>query len=139
MSVASAIARFRAKQAEQFTTTATVHRLVGEPTFDDDTQEFDQDYDLIYTGPCKIRPDRNRSADDVDAGETLVGRPDFDGKFPVDSDIQRDDVVTVTGSAFDPGMVGRTYTVRKAQNDEWQISRAVTLEETLVPLLNGGS
>ena len=61
------------------------------------------------------------------------------GKFPVDTDIRRDDFVTVTASQHDSGLVGRVFVVRKAQPDEWQIARVATLEEYLPPLLNGGS
>jgi hypothetical protein len=136
---ASTLGFFRQEQDRQFTTTATVTRPTGEPVFDPVTETFTQTFTTVYSGRCKIRPEANRSSDDSQAGETLIGEPDFNGKFPVDSDVQRDDIVTVTASTYDPGMVDRRYTVRQAQNDEWQISRVAMLEETLVPLLNGGS
>lgn len=139
MSIASAITRFRAKQAEQFTTTATVYRPIGELETNPNTGEVTETFDTIYNGPCKIRPKANRSTDEVDTAETQVALPDFTGKFPVDTDIQRGDIVTVTACTLDAGMAGKSYTVVDASNDQWQISRVVGLEQIVVPLLNGGS
>lgn len=136
MSIETAIARFRTRQADQFTTTATVNRPIGEPVFDPQTGDVTQDYELTFSGGCKIRPDSTRSTAEVDAGETSVALPDFNAKFPVDTDIQRGDVVLVTASRHDAGMVGKTYTVAMAQNDEWQIARVAILDQTVVPLLN---
>jgi hypothetical protein len=139
MSIDTAIARFRGKQAEQFTTTATVTRNVGEPVTDDETGEVAQPTETVFSGECKIRPDSNRSSDDSETGETLIGKPDYEGKFPVDSDILRDDLIHVTASQHDAGLVGRWFVVRKVGFDEWQISRVAGIEEYLPPLLNGGS
>lgn len=136
MTVDSAIRRFRTRQAEQFTTTATVTRRVGEPEFDPDTGAVTETAETVYTGPCKIRPDTIRSTGEADTGQTSVSLPDYNGKFPVDTDIQRGDTVTVTASVYDAGMVGRSFTVTMAQSDEWQISRVALLEEVVVPLLN---
>ena len=138
MSVDTALARFRKKQAEQFDTDAEVWRPDGEPVFDPDTEVYDQPQILVYEGPCKVRPDSNRSTDDTEAGETLIGKPDFAVKLPVDADVQRDDVIVVTASKHDPGMVGHRYTVRKCQNDEWKIAQVAICEEILAPLLNEG-
>lgn len=139
MSIDSAIARFRTKQALQLTTTVTVTRNVGEPQTDDETGEVTQPTETVYTGPAKVRPSRNRSSDDTRAGETLIGKPDYDAKLPVDTDVQRDDELTVTGSVHDAGLIGRRFVVRQSMFDEWQISRVLVLEELLPPLLNGGS
>lgn len=135
MSIATAIARFRAKQADQFTDEATVSRPVGEPTTDSTTGEVTQDYTDVLAGPCKIRP-LERSGSDVTAGETRVRQVDVGGKWPVDSDIRNDDIVTVTASEYDASMVGRQYRVTEVNADGWQIARVVGLEETLVPELN---
>lgn len=137
MTINSAIVRFRAKQALQFTTTADVLRPIGEMVWDPDAETSTQGYDTIYSGPCKIRPSKNRSADAIQTHETLVGKPDSEGKFPVDCLIDRNDVVVVTGSLYDTGLVGRRFTVTKASRDEWQIARVAQMEETLVPTLNG--
>lgn len=138
MTIDSAITRFRAKQAEQFTETVTVLRPVGELEWDPDTGDVDQDYDDVYDGPCKIRP-TDRSGLDTPAGETEIQRLDEEGKFPVDTDVRRDDIVLVTASLYDAGMVNATYRVTTVPKDGWQIARVTTLEQITVPTLNAVS
>lgn len=136
MSIATAISRFRAKQAEQFSDSATIRRPVGEPEFDTVTEQYTQDVITIYTGPCKLRPVAIRGEDEANAGETVVAVPDSECKFPVDTDVQRGDIVTITGSLYDAGMTGKTFTVGRVPSDAWQISRIVILQEIIPPLLN---
>lgn len=135
MSIATAITRFRSRQADQFSDEAIVSRPTGELDTDPSTGEVTQDYDDVYEGVCKIRP-ADRSGSDVTAGETTLRMIDMVGKFPVDEDIQKDDIVTVTASLYDASMVGRQYRVTEVPADAWQIARVVGLEETLVPELN---
>ena len=135
MSIDTAITRFRAKQADQFSDEATVSRPAGEPTTNATTGAVTQDYDDVLTGPCKIRP-AGRTGSEVTAGETEVHLFPMAGKWPVDADIRRDDIVTVTASLYDASMVGRQYRVTEAPADGWQIARVVGLEETTVPELN---
>lgn len=140
MSVASAIARFRSKQAEQFTATATVHRPIGEVVFTPETGSV-QNYELVYSSiACKLSSE-DRSGNDVGAGETTVRLVDQLIKFPVESDLQMDDIVTVSSSLHNPTDVGRQYRVTDVDRREWQISRRCNVVETLVPQLNeeGGS
>lgn len=135
MSIDTALARFRARQAEQFSDEATVSRQVGGLTTDHTTGAVSRIFDAVYDGECKIRP-ADRSGSDATAGETEVRLVDMAGKFPVDTDIRKDDIVTVTASTFDASMPGRQYRVTEAAADAWQIARVVGLEETLVPELN---
>lgn len=136
MTIETAIARFRAKQAEQFSDEATVARQDGELTTNSTTGEVSREFDEVYDGPCKIRP-ADRTGRDVEAGETELRLVTMIGKFPVDSDIRRDDIVTVVASTYDAGMVDRQYRVTDAPGDGWQIARVVYLEETVVPELHG--
>lgn len=136
MSIDTAIARFRARQAEQFSDEVTVSRPVGELVTDSTTGAVTQTYDSIYEDrPCKIRP-AERSGNDVAAGETELRMVDMVGKFAVNDDIRKDDILTVTASLYDTSMVARQYRVTEAPADAWQIARIVGLEETLVPALN---
>lgn len=140
MSVGSAITRFRARQAAQFSATAAVHRPVGEVTFTPETGSV-QPYDLIYPAiACKLTSE-DRSGNDASAGETVVRLVDQLIKFPVESDLRMDDIVTITASTHNPTDVGRQYRVTDVDRREWQISRRCNVEETLVPQLNeeGGS
>jgi hypothetical protein len=136
MSIDTAITRFRARQAEQFSDEATVSRPVGELVTDPDTGAVTQPYDTIYEDrPCKIRP-AGHSGNDVTAGETELRMIGMTGKFAVDDDIRKDDILTVTASLYDASMPGRQYRVTEAPADAWQIARVVGLEEALVPELN---
>lgn len=134
MSVATAIARFRSKQAEQFGETVTVGRQVGELATDADTGAVTRTFTTVYAGRCKIRP-AGHVGSDVRAAETELRRIEMIAKFPVNQDIRKDDVVTVTASKFDTTMVGRQYRVTEHPADGWQIAKVVGLEETLVPEL----
>lgn len=134
MSIASAITRFRTRQAAQFSDTVTVRRQVGEASTDSITGGVTRNRDVVYSGPCKVRP-ADRSGFDVHAGETEFRRIAMVGKFPVDQDIRKDDLVTVTASTFDATMVGRQYRVTDHAADGWQIAKVVGLEELLVPVV----
>lgn len=135
MSIETAIARFRERQAEQFSDEVTISRPVGDPVTDSDTGAVTQPYDDVYEGPFKIRP-ADRSGSDVHAGETDLRLVDMVGKGPVDTDIRKDDIVTVLDSTYDATMIGRQYRVKDNPADAWQIAKVVGLEETLVPELN---
>lgn len=136
MSIDSALHRFRNRQAEQFSDACTVQRPVGEPEFDTDTETYTQDVVSVYVGVCKLRPVAIRGDDEANAGETLVATPDSECKFPVDTDIQRGDILTITASLYDAGMVGKTFTVGRVPSDAWQIARIAVVQETIPPLLN---
>jgi hypothetical protein len=139
VSIATALTRFRAKQAEQFSQTCTVHRPVGEMTYDPDAQESTQPTELLYTGlPCKVTSNE-RAGSDVDAGETEVRLVDMMVKFPIDTDVAMNDVVTITASTYHPLSVGKQYRILDVDDREWQISRRCTIEETLVPMSWEGS
>lgn len=138
MTIATAIARFRARQAEQFTDSGTVYRQVGELTTDPDTGAVTRTFAAVYVGPCKIRP-AERSGSDLTTGETEVRLIDVAGKFPVDTDLRLNDVLVMDDSAYDTTMAGRQYRITEANADAWQIAKVVGLEETLVPELTEGS
>ena len=131
MSIDTDIDYFRARQAEQFTTTATVTRgavdLSDPASTDPTTGDVDSDTEPVYEGPCKIRPGETVGSD-AQAGERRVRLTGFVGKFPVDTDLHVGDTVTVTASAHDAGLVDQSFVVTDVLVDEWQIARVVTLE-----------
>lgn len=135
MSIETAIARFRDRQAGQFSEDVVVYRQVGELSTNPTTGAVTRTFTEVYDGPCKIRP-ADRSGNDVRAGETEVRTLDMVGKFPVDTALRKDDVVDVEDSTFDATMVGRRYRVTEAPADGWQIAKVVRLEEIQVPELN---
>lgn len=129
MSLNSAIARFRRRQADLFRDEASVERPTGTGTLDPVTGEWTPDPPTqIYDGACLIRGQRWEAAE-VMVGGTEALLPHLQAKFPVDTDVRKDDLVTVTASTFDAGLVGESFRVRDPHNDGWQISRWVILEE----------
>lgn len=131
MTVDSAIDFFRLRQAEQFTTTATVTRRNVDIADPDATDPYsgavDLDGETVYEGGCKIRPAETVGSS-TQAGDRSSRLTGFLGRFPVDSDLRIGDSVTVTASEHDAGLIGKTLTVTDVLWDEWQISRNVTLE-----------
>jgi hypothetical protein len=138
VSITSALARFRAKQAEQFTQTGRIDRPTGEPAYDPNTRQSAQPVTTITTKPCKVTSGGTQG-NDTDVGETTARIVGHEIKFPVGTDLQYLDIVTILSSKFDPSDVGRQYRVLDVDRREWQISRLARIEETVVPLLNEDS
>lgn len=139
MSVDTAITRFREAQADQFTQTATVTRPTGDVEFDEDTGLETRPADVIATGePCKttaveqIGTDRTVGHADVRFNDLMV-------KFRHDLDVQRNDIVTITDSVYNPADIGLTYRVTDIDRREWQIARRCIVEEITVPHVEEGS
>lgn len=136
MSIDTAIRRFRERQAAQFTDFATIRRPVGEPTFDEDTGLATQEYETVGTlRPCKLTA-HDPASRKVPAGETQLRVVTLQLKFPVEEDVQPDDIATITASTYNPTDVGKSYRIVSVDPRTWQISRLCEIEETLVPLLN---
>lgn len=140
MSVESAIRRFRRKQIRQASDTVTVARPTGDPVTNSETGAVTQPSTEVYAGKAKIRP-AGQAGRDVETGETELRRIVSVAKFPPDTDIHKDDIITVTASRFDATMVGRQYRAVEHPGDGWQIAKTVLIEEVLVPqvLDAGGS
>lgn len=135
MSINTAISRFRRRQASLFHTESKVERPgEGDPEFNETTgEEVLPERSLIYEGPCLFRPGIRSggiTGRDVTTGEREVRFVDATAKYPVDTPIQKDDLVTLTASQHDADLVGREFRVTDVARDEWQISRVVILEET---------
>ena len=128
MSVRSAIARFRASERALMDTQVTVVRDSGEPAYDPDTGTLTQPTVTIYTGPCLLRAAQWEGAP-TEAGETQIVRRSTRIKFPADTQVLRDDRVTVTSSPGDARMPGRTFRITDVVVDEWQVSGLTYAEE----------
>lgn len=130
MSLASAVARFRSRQADLFVDTATVSRPgTGDGSIHATTGVFTPPTAAtLYTGPCLIRGFQ-WEGQDARYGDIEVRLRRVRAKFPVDTDIQYDDIVVPSASTFDASLVGVSFRVTDAPGDGWQISRWVILEE----------
>lgn len=135
----TALDYFRGQQAEQFTATADVNRPIGEPTFNEVTGAVAQTVRLVYEAePCKVSSN-DRAGQDVEAGETELRLVDSTIKFGIETEVYKDDLVTIVSSTHNPLDVGKTYRITDVDDREWQISRRCVVEETLVPMIDAGS
>lgn len=126
MSIDSAVAHFRRRQASLFRSTCDITRA-GEPVFDPVTGTYTTPTTAVASDvACLIRPE---GATERDAGETQVTLNRFIGKLPANTTVEVGDVLTVTGSRHDDGLVGRAMNVMDVQHDDFQIARRLILEE----------
>lgn len=131
MSVDTAVARFRRRQADLFRDTGTVTRAAGEPIYNPDSGSYSQPTITVYVGPCLVRPPSGNEANEVQAGQQEVALVALIGKFPVDAAVRRDDVLTLSASTYDAALVGKALRIGAAPNDGWQICRRCALEEVV--------
>lgn len=131
MSLDSAIARFRRRQAAVFRDTATVTRPVAGGTLDPATGVWTPAADVdVYDGPCLLRALAWEGTDAI-IGDDLARKRRVRAKFPVDTDMQVDDVVVPTASTYDPSLIGVSFRVSDVFRDGWQIVRTAILEEVI--------
>lgn len=130
MTVESTIALFRTAERALMSSTVTIVRNVGEPTFDNVTGEFGQDTDPVYTGDALIRSNMWEGSD-VQAGQQEVRLRGVRVKLPADTLVRMGDIVTVTDSP-DARMDGKVFRVTDVMVDDWQISCTTICEEVVV-------
>lgn len=106
--------------------TCTITRATGDPTFNPATGEVTPAPTTeVYTGACRVRPDRDRV---VQAGEEPVTLRTFTGTLPHSADeVENDDRLTVTAST-DEALVDRTFRVVDVRSGTWDIARRLVLE-----------
>lgn len=129
MKLAATIARFRSLQEELFTDEATVTRGgVGPPVLDPDTGVLTPSAgSTVYSGRCLIRS--AAAGGDMVIGGTEVRLRQVTGKFPPDTPVKVDDIVTVTSSTHDASLDGVSFRVTDVIRDGWQVARVCILEE----------
>lgn len=84
----------------------------GTPTTDPETGYVVPNYTLLYTGRCRVqrRTMFNRPRDTGEAFITLLA---LEVQLPITvTDIQGDDVITITAALHDSDLVGRVFHVR---------------------------
>jgi hypothetical protein len=109
MSVTSALARGRTAAAALMVDACTIARPTGEST---SGGVVTQTTTQIYSGKCRIQ-ERDSAGGGLTVGEAyrIVRRLEL--QIPVSApQLLEGDRVTVTASALDPQMVGKTYAVR---------------------------
>lgn len=129
MGIDQAIARARRRQRALFRDEGRLERPSKTKTRNEATgDETPDDPELIYEGPLQLRPSE-RVGRDLITGERRVRELVFEAKFPVDTAAREGDVLTMTASAYDAGLPGRTFRVADVPVDGRQIARKVVLEE----------
>lgn len=98
--------------AEQGMTDACTSRRQTGTTYDDNTGATTPTWTALYDGPCRMRQP-NASANSANAGEAAVLLQQPEIHLPMGAVLHRPgDEITITGSANDPGSVGRVFIVR---------------------------
>lgn len=129
MTVDSAIARFRERQASLFRDDATVTRGGGGGTLDPNTGIWTPNTGTtVYSGPCLFRSAASAGID-VQLGGTEIRLRQTQVKFPANTPVQVDDMVIPTVSTYDAALVGVPFRVTDVIRDGWQIARVCILEE----------
>lgn len=128
MTLESARAFFEQRQVALFRDEATVTRG-GAPTFDTDTGVLTPGSgSTVYSGSCLLRQMAWQGTD-VGVGETEARLRSMRVKFPKDTALEKDDIITPTASAHDESLIGRTFRITDVFRDGFQIVRTVIAEE----------
>lgn len=131
MSVDSFVARFRARQQDVFRDEATVSRPVAGGTLAPATNIWTPTTPTeIYSGPCLLRA-FTWEGTSTGYGDEEIRLRRVRAKFPYDTDIDFDDIVTPTASTYDESLIGVGFRVTDFFRDGWQIARVAILEEIL--------
>lgn len=129
MSLDTAVRRFQRRQAAVFRDTATITRLGEGGILNPDTGVWTPvAVTTVYDGPCLLRSFTWQGTD-VQSGDVEVRLRGVRAKFPVNTDIQMDDIVIPTASKYDPSLIDISFRVTDVARDGWQISRWTICEE----------
>lgn len=134
MTVDGAIAYFRQAQSKLFRDTATVTRPSSSTggVLSTSGEWTPVEAAAVYSGPCLIRAFAWEGTDVTEGGtEVRLRRARI--KFPVDTDIQHDDIIVPSASTFDESMIDVSFRVTDAFRDGWQIARTCIAEEVTEP------
>jgi hypothetical protein len=125
----SMVARSRRRQADLFRDEGTLSRLATTGSLNPTTGVWTPGATtVIYTGACLLRA-FTWEGTDVQFGDIEVRLRRVRAKFPVDTDVQIDDVFVASASTYDESLVGISFRVTDAFRDGWQISRVCIMEE----------
>lgn len=105
------LARARAAAEAGMLDTCTTRRQTG-VTHDDDTGATTPSWTAIYTGPMRMKqPSAQAGSANVGEANVLLQQPE--AHLPMSAPLLRPgDEITITGSATDPGSIGRVFVVR---------------------------
>lgn len=130
---ARALARGRTAAEALMVDTCTIQHKTGEAT-DLDVGTTTPAYATVYAGKCKVQVSSQHagSATSRDVGQAgrLIG--ELEVHVPVSATgLQPDDLVTVTASALDPDLVGRTFRLRGMAHKSFLTARRFPMIEVM--------
>lgn len=108
----------------------TIARKTGQATNTGTGVVSDTYGDPFYSGPCKVQA-RDVDAITPEAGDRAVTvlRMRVDVPMSVEG-VEVGDLVTITSSAYDPDLVGRTFRVTAPFHKSFATARRMPVEET---------
>lgn len=128
MTIQRAIDFFRREERALMTSTVTVVRDNGEPTFNSSTGAYSQPETTVYTGDALIRTNAWQGSDAA-VGETEIRLRPWRVKLPHDAAaLQKDDRATITASDS-TALVGRVLRITDFYGDDWSPSAPYFAEE----------
>jgi hypothetical protein len=128
VSAASVLARAQAAATALMVDACTVRHLASSST-DPETGAATPTYTTVYTGPCKLQQ-RSAGASPTSVGqaEVLIGQ--LEVHLPLSATgVSSDDLVTVTASAHDADLVGRTFRIRGLSHKSFLSARRFAVIE----------
>jgi hypothetical protein len=86
----------------------------------------------VYSGPCKVQTSGSGALGDrTDVGQVALVVLRLELHMPVvgSENVHRGGLVTITASATDAALVGRTFRVRDLAHKSWLTARRLQIEE----------
>jgi hypothetical protein len=128
MSAVSAIQRGRVAAEALMVDQVTVQHKTGEST-NQETGVVTPTYATVYSGKAKVQQS-SPATNPADVGEAAVFIGQMTLHLPVSvTTVQPDDLVTVTASALDPDLVGRTFRLRGPAHKSFLTARRFPMVE----------
>lgn len=132
MSATSVTLRGRSAADARMVDTCTVTRGGGDDTLNPTTGAYTTPDDtILYTGQCEVQISDGLNTQTSDAGGQLVTQRRVTVKVPISvTDVEVDDIVTVTSSALDADLVGQTFRVVGTFAKTFATARRLQVEGT---------
>ena len=128
--MASVLAVGRRMADDLMVDACTIVRRAGTASFNQVTGRSVLASTPVYAGRCQVRIPQAQPAT-PEAGERTAVVLTAIVKVPVTVvGIQPGDIVTVTASAHDPDLVGRTFRILGLHHKTWSTARKLDVEET---------
>lgn len=127
MSAATALARGRAAIEALMVDACTIERPAGESTASSGV--VTPTTGAVYAGKCRIQV-KAETGQGQNSGQAYVIVQRLELQLPITAaELAEGDVVTMTASAHDPQLVGKTYTVRDVVRKTHLTARRATVIE----------